>query len=367
MFTNQNKNKNNTYFMKLALEQARKNLGNTSENPSVGCIITKNNSVISAGNTSVKGRPHAEVNAINLSKINVAGSEIYITLEPCSHQGITPPCTKLIVKKKLKKVYFSLNDLDVRSNNKSSSFLKKKQIIVTKGTCHDLANLFYRSYFKSKNDLLPFVTCKMAISKDFFTINKKKKWITNKFSRARGHLLRSYNDCLITSCKTIISDNSRFTCRVNGLKDRSPARIILDTKLKIPLRSHILEEASEYRTIIFYNKIDKNKINKLRRLKVELHEIPIDENQNLDLKQVLLKTKELGFYRVLLESGAKLFSNFLYNNLIDDLYLFTSNKSLRKNGRSNIKKDLKSFLKNKKKINNKVNLFGEKMIIYKIK
>ena len=87
--------------MKLALEQARKNLGNTSENPSVGCIITKNNSVISAGNTSIKGRPHAEVNAINLSKINVAGSEIYITLEPCSHQGITPPCTKLIVKKKL--------------------------------------------------------------------------------------------------------------------------------------------------------------------------------------------------------------------------------------------------------------------------
>ena len=367
MFINQSKNQNNTYFMKLALDQAKKNLGNTSENPSVGCIITKNNSVISAGNTSINGRPHAEQNAINKSKFNVAGSEIYITLEPCSHKGLTPPCTKLIIKNKLKKVYFSVNDHDVRSNNKSRNFLRKNQIIVNKGTYYDQINSFYRSYFKSKNELLPFVTCKIAISKDFFTINKRRKWITNTFSRARGHLVRSYNDCLLTSCKTIISDNSKFTCRINGLEDRSPARIILDNKLKIPLESNILKESNRYRTIIFHNKINKNKIDRLKKLRVELYKIPIDENRNLDLQQVLLKARELGFCRILLESGAKLFSNFLYNNLIDDLYIFKSNKNLRRDGKSNIKKDLKLFLKDKKKLTNKVNLFGEKMIIYKLK
>ena len=91
-------------------------------------------------------------------------------------------------------------------------------------------NSFYKSYFKSKKVYLPFVTCKLAVSKDFFTINKKKKWITNKFSRGRVHLMRSNHDCIMTSCKTIIKDNPILTCRINGLENRSPSRIILDNK-----------------------------------------------------------------------------------------------------------------------------------------
>ena len=100
MSTNQNKNKNHIYFMRLALEQAKKVLGNTKNNPAVGCVITKNNHVISAGYTSINGRPHAEHNAINLSNINPKNSQLYVTLEPCSHYGRTPPCVRLIIKKK---------------------------------------------------------------------------------------------------------------------------------------------------------------------------------------------------------------------------------------------------------------------------
>ena len=219
----------------LAFRQAQKNLGNTNENPSVGCVITKNNSVVSVGYTGIYGRPHAEYYAINHSKIDLKGAKLYVTLEPCSHAGETPPCTKSIINSGIKKVFYSINDPDLRSYNKCSKLLKCKKIKVKKGICSQEANSFYKSYIKSKSSFLPFVTCKLAVSKDFFTINKKKKWITNKFSRGRAHLMRSNHDCIMTSCKTIIKDDSNLTCRINGLKNKSPSRIILDSKLKIPI------------------------------------------------------------------------------------------------------------------------------------
>ena len=366
MYTNRNRSKNHLFFMKLALAQARKNLGKTKENPTVGCVIAKNNSLISVGGTSIGGRPHGEQNAIMFSRTNLKDSDMYVTLEPCSHYGQTLPCTKSIINKRVKKVFFSVNDPDVRSFDRSKLFFKQANIIVKKGIYTKEVENFYRSYFKSKKCLLPFVSCKLAISKDFFTKNKKKKWITNFFSRSRGHLLRSYHDCIMTSSKTIISDNSRLTCRIDGLKDTSPSRIVLDNKLKISLKSKVIKDSTKFRTIIFYNKFDKKKINQLKRLKVELYKISLDENCNLDLDQVLLKAKNLGFYRILLESGIRLVSNFLYKNLIDDFYLFVSNKNLGKNGKYNIKKNLKFFLKNKKSLNEKVNLFGDKLVIYKI-
>ena len=353
--------------MKLALLQAQKNLGNTSDNPSVGWVITKNNLVISVGCTSNNGRPHAEYNAIYQSKINLKDAELYVTLEPCSHYGKTLPCTKSIISSGVKKVFFSINDPDLRSYNKSTELLKKKNIKVKKGICKHETNLFYKSYIKSKGSLLPFVTCKLAISKDFFTINKKEKWITNKFSRGRVHLMRSNHDCIMTSCETIIKDNPILTCRINGLENRSPSRIILDRKLKIPLNSNIVKEATNHRTIIFYNKVNKNKIKQLKNSKIELLRISLDIDNNLDLHETLIKAKELGYYRIFLESGKKMTTSFLYKNLIDDFNLFVSDKNLRKNGENNIKEQLKLFLSNKKGINEKVNLFGEKLIKYKIK
>jgi len=366
MFINQNKHTNHTFFMKLALAQAQKNLGNTKKNPSVGCVITKNNSIISIGFTSINGRPHAEQNAINLSKTNLKNSELYVTLEPCSHYGKTSPCTKSIIKNGIKKVFFSINDPDLRSYNKSTKLLRRKKISVNKGTYANELNLFYRSYIKSKRNLLPFVTCKLSVSKDFFTINKKNKWITNKFSRARVHLMRSNHDCIITSSKTIIKDNSELTCRIDGLKNRSPSRIILDNKLKISLNSKIIKEASIYRTIIFYNKSNKKKIKRLKNLNVKSFKISLDVEKNLDLGEALIKVRQLGFYRIFLETGMKLATNFLHKNLVDDLKLFISNKNLGRNGMCNIKKNLKLILKDKESINEKVNLFGDKLITYKI-
>ena len=123
MYINRNKNKNHAYFMRLALQQAKKILGNTKDNPAVGCVIIKNNHVISAGHTSINGRPHAEYNAIICSRNAIKNSNLYVTLEPCSHYGKTPPCVNEIVKHKIKKVFFSLNDPDYRSFNRSTKKL----------------------------------------------------------------------------------------------------------------------------------------------------------------------------------------------------------------------------------------------------
>ena len=131
--------------------------------------------------------------------------------------------------------------------------------------------------------------------------------------------------------------------------------------------SNIIKEATRYRTIIFYNKFNKKKIKLLKNLKVEFFKLSVDIDNNLDLHETLIKSKELGFYRIFLETGMKLTTSFLYKNLIDDFNLFVSDKNLVKNGENNIKKQLKLFLSNKKGINEKANLFGEKLIKYKIK
>ena len=219
MFINQNKNLKHAYYMGLALQQAKKTIGNTRQNPAVGCIITKFEKVIGAGYTSINGRPHAEFNALNSSNSNLKNSYLYVTLEPCSHYGKTPPCVKFIIKKKIKKVFFSINDPDQRSFNKSKKILRKNSVSVTNGVLKDKIKSFYTSYIRFKEKKIPFVTCKLAISKDFFTINKKKDWITNEFSRSRVQLMRSEHDCILTSSTTIAEDNPRlYTLLFNLLK-----------------------------------------------------------------------------------------------------------------------------------------------------
>ena len=353
--------------MNLALNQARKNLGNTKDNPSVGCVIVKNNNLIAVGYTSLGGRPHAEYNAIKSSRYKINSSNLYVTLEPCSNYGKTPPCVNLIIKNKIKKVFFSVDDPDLRSKNKSTKSFKVKGIRVYKGILKDKISHFYKSYFKYKKCNLPFVTCKLAVSKDFYTINKNKKWITNKFSRGRVHLMRTNHDCIITSSTTVNTDNPRLTCRINGLSHKSPLRVILDNKLKIKIKSRLIKDSKNPKTIIFYNKKNSKKIKLLKKLNIKTYYIPLNDNKNLNLNKVLLKIRDLGYSRIFVEAGKILTTNFLKSNLVDKLELFISNYKLNKNGRDNIKNDLKKFLKNKKSYITKVNLFGEKLITYKIK
>jgi len=365
MSTNPNKT-DNSFFMKLALLQANMVLGNTQANPAVGCVIVKDNSIVSAGSTGINGTPHAENVAINLYKKKVKDEKLFTTLEPCSHYGKTPPCVNLIVKKKFKKVFFSIKDPDFRSFNKSSLKFLKNKIAVQNGLLNTEVQDFYRSYIKFKKRNIPFVTAKIAVSKDLYSKNLKKKWITNIYSRGRVHMLRSEHDVILTSVKTIIDDNPLLTCRIPGLEQRSPTRIILDKNLKIPKGSKIVRSAKKFNTIIFFNKYNKKKINFLKKNKIKLIKANI-YNQNLDLKKILTKIKNLGFSRVFLESGIKLTSVFMSNKLVDDFYMFISDNKIKKNGNLSFKKFMRLYLINKKIIEPKVNLFGDKLILYKLK
>ncbi len=367
MNTKLNNTSTHSYFMNLALMQAKKILGNTKENPAVGCVIVKNNNVVSADHTSLNGRPHAEYNAIKHAKVNIKNSSLYVTLEPCSNFGKTPPCVNTIVKNKIKSVFFSLKDPDTRSFNKSSEQFKKKNINVQIGTLLNDIKIFYRSYINFKNSQLPFVTGKIAISRDFYTKNKKRKWITNEYSRGRVHLMRSNHDCILTGIRTIIHDNPQLNCRIHGLEDTSPSRIILDKKLKIPLGCNIIKSSNKFKTIIFYNKVMPKKIAILKKSNIKLIKFPLDRNGNFILKNILIKIKSLGYSRVFLESGLNLTTNFLDKNLINEFKLFKSNKKLGINGSNNFHKNIKVFFKNKKFVNEKINLFGDKLITYRIK
>lgn len=368
MSISQNKYSKHLFFMRLALQQAKKNLGNTKLNPSVGCVIVKNNNtILSVGSTSLNGRPHAEHNALSFSKVSLKNSSIYVTLEPCSHYGKTKPCVDLILKKKIKRVYFSVNDPDIRSFDKSTHKFKQKNILVKKNILSKEVNKFYESYFKYKRDSLPFVTSKLAISKDFFANNMKKKWITNKFSRDRVHMMRSCHDCLLTSSKTIIKDNPRLDCRINGLQNTSPSLIILDKDLKIPLNSFVIKFAKRRRTIVFFNKINKRKLIILKKNKIKVVRVDSINNGYFNLRDILLKIKLLGFSRIFLESGLKLTTNFLSEGLVDEFKLFVSNKKIKNKGNNNFKRNMNIFFKNKKLITENVNLFGDKLISCRLK
>ena len=179
--------------------------------------------------------------------------------------------------------------------------------------------------------------------------------------------MRSNHDCILTSVNNIIIDNSRLTCRIPGLEKNSPSRVILDKKLKLPISSNIVKSSNKHRTIIFFNKNNPKKIKLLKKLKIELIKTPINEDGNFNLKKILYHVKKLGFYRIFLESGLNLTINFLNKGLVDEFKLFISNKNLGVNGNDNFRKYMKLFLNHKKCISEKVNLFGDKLISYRIR
>ena len=344
---------NNSLFLKLAFYQAEVNLGSTSSNPSVGCVVVKNNTVISSGRTSFNGRPHAEANALK-KNVNLNGSDIYITLEPCSHYGKTSPCVKKIIIKKLHRVIFSINDIDKRSKNLAYIKLKKAKINVKRFVLKNFAKKFYKSYFLQRSKQIPFIDAKLAISKDYLSINKKQKWITTNSSRKIGNFLRSKYDCILSTSKTINYDNPLLNCRIEGLEHKSPAVIIVDRSFKIKKNLKIFRDKS--RKIFIFTQMNKNiKEKYFKQIGVNIIKLKKNKNFENDIFEVYLHLKKLGFNRVLIESGIEYINEVLKRDLVKNFHLFKTSFKLRNDGMNNTKpfliKKLKTTIKNKVKIN----------------
>jgi len=359
---NNNLNHHDTKYMRLAYEQALINLGSTATNPSVGCVVVKSNSIISSGCTSLNGRPHAENNALK-KKINFKGSDIYISLEPCSHYGKTPPCVDKIINKEIKRVIFSINDSDPRSKEKAKKKLNNKKIKVRNNVLNNFGKEFYHSYFLQLTDQLPHIDAKLAISKDSYTINRKERWITNSRSRKIGNFMRSKYDCLVTTSQTINDDNPYLDCRIEGLEKKSPDLIIIDRTLNLKKNSRIFKKKNR-KIYLLTTSLNKNRENSLKKKGVKIIKFLQKKNSSFDLKNIFYIIKKLGFNRILIESGITFLNKLLRHNLIKNFYLFKSSKSLRRSGYNNF-----SLLDNNVKISikNKIKVNLDHDILYKVK
>lgn len=351
---------NHNYYLKLAFENAKVSLGKTKTNPSVGCVVVKDDSVISSGRTSSSGRPHAEANALKIKK-NFKNADLYTTMEPCTHYGLTPPCTNLIIKKGIKRVFFSFYDIDSRTARLSKKKLNIKNVKVYKINQGEF-NSFYQSYFINKKNCEPLIDAKIAVSKDYYTINKKSKWITNSLSRKRVHLIRSNYDAIISTSKSINLDNSQLNCRLNGYDINTPDLFIIDLNLKIKKNLKLFKQLNKRK--IFLITSEKNKKKKLFFIKLGFKILFIEKLLNKNDFVKLFKTiQKLGYNRLLIESGLIFLNTLLKYNLIFNMFLFKSSIRLSKKGLNN---SANSYIK-KLRLNNRIKVNLDKDNLYKIK
>ena len=348
--------KNHKYYLNLAFEIAETNLGKTKSNPSVGAIVVKNNTVLSSGVTSFNGRPHAEFNALK-KDCDFKGASLYTTLEPCTHYGLTPPCTKIIQKKKIKNVYYSFEDPDQRTFKKAINVLKKKKIKAKLIKNNKFKN-FYDSYFFNKKFNLPFISAKIALSKDFYSINKKSKWITSKDSKKITHLLRSKNDCIFSTSQSINKDNSLLNCRIGGLNKFKPDVFIIDLNLRLKKKLSINNFTNKRKKFLITKKENKKKVNffKKKGYKIIFIESLVSKNDFLAMFKIIYK---LGYYRAFFETGITFLNTLLTHKLLNNLYILQSSFKLKKNGLNNSSPQLLKKLGLNKKI--KVNLNNDSL------
>ena len=325
-FTNTDK-----LFMEIALDLARSRQGLTGTNPSVGCVIVKNDNIISIGQTSYNGRPHAEFNAIKNCNESLKGAEMYVTMEPCNHHGVTPPCTSEIVKSKISRVIYAVEDIDKRVRKKSFKILKSHKINVSIGLLKDKVKKFYIPYFFNRKNKKPFITGKIAISKNKLIYSKFKTKITNQYSDKFTHLLRYKNDSILTTSKTINIDNPKLNCRIKGFEKFSPVRIILDNNLSLNTNTYIFKSANIKNTIVFYNQANKSRISIFKKKKIGLIKAKLKNSKQLDLRPIMKKLYSLGFRNTLVEGGDLLTTNLLKNKIFNEFYLFKSQKKLPTN------------------------------------
>jgi diaminohydroxyphosphoribosylaminopyrimidine deaminase / 5-amino-6-(5-phosphoribosylamino)uracil reductase len=353
-------------YMELALDLAKSREGHTGSNPSVGCLIVKDDKIISIGQTSFNGRPHAEYNAIKDCHEDTQGSKMYVTLEPCCHYGKTSPCTSSIINSKISEVIYSIKDIDKRVSGKSKKILNSKKIVVKTGLLKQQVTQFYDSYFYNRKYRLPFVTGKIAISKNNLIYSKGNKRITNKLSDNLTHLLRYKNDSIMVSYKTLNKDNSKLNARIKKFKNFIPKRVILDNELNLNTKSYLFKTIKKNNTIVFYNNANKSKIKEFKKNNIILIKSNLSKNNRFDLKIIFKKLYNLEIRNILIEGGNELTSSFIKKKLFNKFYLFQSKKVLSKLVEYKEFTGLKALKqKYKNKLNIKSNFGNDKVTLYR--
>ncbi len=318
-------------YIQLAIEIAKKGMGNVSPNPLVGCVIVKNDRIIGAGYHEKFGENHAEINAINSATENLEGSTLFINLEPCSHHGKTPPCVDKIIEKKIKRVVIGTLDMNPLVCGKSVKKLKGAGVDVKVGILEKECEKLNKFFFKYISKKIPYITLKAAQTLDgkIADYNGYSKWVSSVDSRRYVHSLRAKYDAVLVGAGTVAKDDPNLTVRL--AEGRNPKRIVLDTNLKLKSDRKLFRNNNDKNLIVITSQKSAGKKNKFKRLSssgVNVIFVKEDENGELDLKSTLRELGKLNIASVLVEGGNKIFTSFIKYNLYDDILLFLTPKIL---------------------------------------
>lgn len=323
--------------MRHALALARRGLGRVWPNPAVGCVIVAADGVVvGRGHTQPGGRPHAETVALAQAGPAARGADVYVSLEPCAHHGQTPPCAEALVAAGVRRVVVACTDPDSRVAGQGLEILRKAGIAVEVGVCECEAVELNAGFMKRVTEGLPLVTLKLATSLDgrMATAQGQSKWITGPAAREYGHRLRSEHDAILVGRRTAAADDPELTCRLPGLHDRSPVRVVLDSGLTLPHALRLFATAKAVPTwVVASAGVDPARVAALSALGVEVLLAP-DSPDGLSLVEVMLALAGRGITRVLVEGGAAVATGLLKAGLVDRLAWFRAPKVIGGDGRA---------------------------------
>jgi diaminohydroxyphosphoribosylaminopyrimidine deaminase/5-amino-6-(5-phosphoribosylamino)uracil reductase len=308
--------------MGIAIRLARKGIGKTSPNPMVGTVIVANGKIIGRGYHKRCGDHHAEINAINSTKKNIKGSTFYITLEPCSHYGRTPPCVDALIQENPERVVVGSLDPNPEVNGRGIKILRSKGIKVDVGICESECRQLNEHYFKFVKTGMPYITVKYAQTLDgrIATKSGDSQWISSEASRRYVHHLRGINDGIMVGAGTVAADNPQLTVR--HVKGKNPFRIIVDSKLRIPIKSSVLTDINSHLTIIATTSSAPTvKITAIKKLGVEVWVARKERDGRVSLRDLLKKLGKREIVSVLVEGGSEVITSLLKANLVDKMII----------------------------------------------
>jgi len=312
--------------MRTALLLAERGLGRVAPNPAVGCVIVDaDGHVVGRGWTQAGGRPHAETEALGMAGARARGGTAYVTLEPCSHHGKTPPCADALVEAGIKRCVVALKDPYPEVNGRGIQRLQDAGIEVDVGLLGDEAEEVNLGFLTKVRDNRPMVTLKIASSLDgrIATKSGDSKWITGALARAHGHRLRATHDAILVGSGTVLADDPELTCRLPGLEDRSPVRVVIDGRLRTPLSSKLVATAGKTaRTVLITGRGRKEERQRYKDAGAEVLAVITDEHGHPNPPYVMAALAELGLTRVLIEGGAAVAAAYMKTGLVDRIHWF---------------------------------------------
>jgi diaminohydroxyphosphoribosylaminopyrimidine deaminase / 5-amino-6-(5-phosphoribosylamino)uracil reductase len=315
-------------FMRLALEMAGTAKGKTNPNPMVGAVIVKDGEIVGTGIHRKAGEPHAEVHAFRMAGGHAKGATLYVTLEPCSHYGKTPPCAILVKESGVKRVVVAMEDPNPQVAGRGIGILREAGIEVEVGVLEEEAKRLNERFVHNMLTGRPFVISKTAMTLDgkIAAYNGHSKWVTGEEARKHVHELRKESDAILVGIGTVLADNPRLTTRLEA-GGKNPVRVILDSALRIPLEALVTDCTEASTWIAAASDADPVKAKALQEKGLEIILLSKDKN-GLDLRELLTRLYEKGITDIIVEGGSQINSAFLREGLIDKFLVYIAPKIL---------------------------------------